>query len=98
MSEHPELKAWKELAAKQLKKRPLEELDWKTPEGILVKPLYTAEDVAGLEHVNHVAAVEFAVEVSVAVPGVSELLDPDAVVFKVDLSIGIEVKQRERNG
>ncbi len=52
MSEHPRLKEWKELAAKQLRGRPLEELDWRTPEGILVKPLYTAEDLEGMEHVN----------------------------------------------
>ncbi len=52
MSEHPRLKEWKELATKQLRGRPLEDLDWKTPEGILVKPLYTAEDLEGMEHVN----------------------------------------------
>ncbi len=52
MSEHPRLKEWKELATKQLRGRPLEELDWKTPEGILVRPLYTAEDLEGMEHVN----------------------------------------------
>ena len=52
MSEHPDLQKWKELAAKQLKKKPLEDLNWKTPEGIEVKPLYTAEDIEGLPHVN----------------------------------------------
>ncbi len=52
MAEHPELLKWKELASKQLKKRPLDDLNWKTPEGIDVKPLYTSEDIAGMEHVN----------------------------------------------
>ncbi len=45
---------WKELAAKQLKGRPLETLDWATPEGITVKPLYTAEDLDKLEHLGSV--------------------------------------------
>ena len=52
MSEHPEFNKWTELATKQLRGRPLEDLNWKTPEGILVKPLYTAEDLEGMEHVN----------------------------------------------
>ncbi len=43
---------WKELAAKQLKGRPIETLDWATPEGITVKPLYTAEDLDKLEHLG----------------------------------------------
>ena len=52
MAEHPGLQKWKELATKQLGKKPLEALNWKTPEGILVKPLYTAEDLEGMPHVN----------------------------------------------
>jgi len=52
MHEHPDLQKWKELATKQLRGRPLEDLDWKTPEGITVKPLYTAEDIQGMPHVN----------------------------------------------
>ena len=52
MAEHPNLQKWKELSTKQLRGRPLEDLNWKTPEGILVKPLYTAEDLEGMEHVN----------------------------------------------
>ena len=52
MSEHPDLQKWKDLAVKQLRGRPLEDLNWKTPEGILVKPLYTEEDLKGMEHVN----------------------------------------------
>lgn len=48
MSEHPKLQEWKELATKQMKGKPVESLDWNTPEGIKVKPLYTAEDLENL--------------------------------------------------
>ena len=37
---------WARLAAKETKGR---DLDWHTPEGITVKPLYTADDVAGVD-------------------------------------------------
>jgi len=36
---------WRDLAEKELRGRALEDLDWMTPEGINVKPLYTAEDL-----------------------------------------------------
>lgn len=52
MAEHPDIQKWRDLAAKQLKKKPLEALNWKSPEGIVVKPLYTAEEVEGLECAN----------------------------------------------
>ena len=52
MADHPDVKQWEELAAKQLRGRPLEDLDWETPEGIKVKPLYTAADLAGMEHID----------------------------------------------
>ncbi len=52
MSEHPDLQNWKKLATKQLRGKPLEDLTWKTPEGINVNPLYTAEDIEGLPHEN----------------------------------------------
>ena len=48
MSEHPKLQEWKELATKQMKGKPVESLDWDTPEGITVKALYTAEDLENL--------------------------------------------------
>ncbi len=41
---------WKKLAEKELRGKPLADLDWQTPEGIRVKPVYTADDIAGLEH------------------------------------------------
>ncbi|SEQ24932.1 methylmalonyl-CoA mutase [Thalassovita taeanensis] len=43
---------WRNLAAKELRGRALEDLTWKTLEGIEVQPLYTEEDVAGLEHLG----------------------------------------------
>ncbi len=52
MSEHPKKKEWVALAIKELKGKSADTLDWVTPEGIKVKPLYTAEDIEGLECVN----------------------------------------------
>ncbi|NNL41948.1 MAG: methylmalonyl-CoA mutase, partial [Desulfobacterales bacterium] len=52
MAEHHDKQKWTDLATKQLRGKPLESLDWETPEGIKVKPLYTAEDLEGMEHVN----------------------------------------------
>ena len=43
---------WEKLAAKELKGRSLDALTWMTPEGIQVKPLYGAEDLEALEHVQ----------------------------------------------
>jgi methylmalonyl-CoA mutase len=40
---------WRALAAQELKGRSPEDLLWQTPEGIAVKPLYTVEDLEGLE-------------------------------------------------
>ncbi|APR53799.1 methylmalonyl-CoA mutase [Sphingomonas koreensis] len=42
MTDKPTLDAWKALSEKEVKGR---DLTWRTPEGIDVKPLYTAEDV-----------------------------------------------------
>ncbi len=43
---------WRENAAKELKGKPVEGLDWETPEGLTVKPLYTAADLEGLAHLD----------------------------------------------
>ncbi|MEX0970178.1 MAG: methylmalonyl-CoA mutase [Paracoccaceae bacterium] len=43
---------WRVLAQKELRGKALDSLNWQTPEGISVKPLYTADDVAGLAHMN----------------------------------------------
>jgi methylmalonyl-CoA mutase len=42
-------KDWEKLAAKELKGADPATLTWTTPEGIAVKPLYTADDLAGIE-------------------------------------------------
>ncbi|MCJ8238061.1 methylmalonyl-CoA mutase [Peteryoungia algae] len=42
---------WQALAEKELK-RPADSLVWETPEGIPVKPLYTADDIAGIDHLD----------------------------------------------
>ncbi|MBR9982262.1 MAG: methylmalonyl-CoA mutase, partial [Desulfatitalea sp.] len=52
MVQKPTIDQWKSLAAKQLKGQSPNSLDWQTPEGITVKPLYTAEDLEQLAHVD----------------------------------------------
>jgi methylmalonyl-CoA mutase len=52
MAEHPEIKKWEDLATKELRGKPLEALNRMTPEGIPIKPLYTAEDLEQMEHVD----------------------------------------------
>ncbi len=42
---------WRKLAEKELTSAP-EALVWHTPEGIDVKPLYTAEDIEGIDHLD----------------------------------------------
>lgn len=46
MTQKPTLSDWNALAAKEVKGR---DLTWHTPEGMAVKPLYTAEDHAGFD-------------------------------------------------
>ncbi len=48
----PKIEAWNRLAKKELNERNAKDLVWQTPEGIPIKPLYTAEDLETLEHVN----------------------------------------------
>lgn len=52
MAQHEKYADWKELAEKQMKGKPIDSLDWDTPEGIKVKALYTQEDLEGMETVN----------------------------------------------
>lgn len=52
MSEHPDRQKWVDLATKELRGKPLDSLERKTPEGINVKPLYSAEDIEDLDAVN----------------------------------------------
>jgi methylmalonyl-CoA mutase len=43
---------WEDLAAAELKDRDVADLTWTTPEGIIIKPLYTAADLESLEAVD----------------------------------------------
>ena len=43
---------WEALAIRELKGATPDSLMWQTPEGIDIKPLYTADDLAGLEHLG----------------------------------------------
>ncbi|MDH5187949.1 MAG: methylmalonyl-CoA mutase [Rhodospirillaceae bacterium] len=49
---------WQDLATGELKGRDVGELNWQTPEGISVKPLYTEDDLSGLEFVNTFPGIE----------------------------------------
>jgi methylmalonyl-CoA mutase len=51
-TEKPNLDDWRALASKDLKGADPESLTWRTPEGIDVKPLYTADDVDGIDHLD----------------------------------------------
>jgi methylmalonyl-CoA mutase len=44
-----DMEAWAKLAQKELRDRPLDSLTWASPEGIAIRPLYTAADLEGLE-------------------------------------------------
>ncbi|HRI18908.1 MAG TPA: methylmalonyl-CoA mutase family protein, partial [Burkholderiaceae bacterium] len=46
------LAEWAKAAARSAPGGDLRVLDWTTPEGIVVKPLYTAADTAGLTHAD----------------------------------------------
>ena len=48
----PDLEAWTTLVEKETRGRTPADLSWRTPEGIDVKPLYTAADLGGLEHLD----------------------------------------------
>jgi methylmalonyl-CoA mutase len=45
-------KDWSAIAAAELRGKPLDDLTWHTLEGIAVKPLYTADDIADLPHMG----------------------------------------------
>ena len=47
------LRAWRERATKEGKGRSPDELIWQTPEGIAVKPLYTAADLDNIDHLGN---------------------------------------------
>ena len=54
----PTLKDWQRAAAKSAPGGDVAALNWVTPEGLTVKPLYTAADLAGLPHANTLPGFE----------------------------------------
>lgn len=59
MTEFPKktLENWQALAVKERKGKSLEGLVWDTPEGIAVKPLYSAEDLKGMSHLDSLPGI-----------------------------------------
>ena len=58
MSQMSDLNKWEELAKKELRGKPLESLTKKTPEGIDIKPLYSAKDLEKVEFINNLPGFE----------------------------------------
>ncbi|WP_457551636.1 methylmalonyl-CoA mutase [Desulfobacula sp.] len=52
MSQMSDLNKWEALATKELRGKPLESLTKKTPEGIDIKPLYSAKDLKNVEYID----------------------------------------------
>ncbi|HPF46363.1 MAG TPA: methylmalonyl-CoA mutase family protein, partial [Emcibacteraceae bacterium] len=51
MTKKPEaLSDWRKLVTGELRGKSPDELNWLTPEGIDVKPLYTADDLSSIAH------------------------------------------------
>jgi methylmalonyl-CoA mutase len=54
----PRREAWRALASSELRGADAEALVWRTPEGIVVEPLYTADDLDALEVVGGLPGIE----------------------------------------
>ncbi|MDR7223622.1 methylmalonyl-CoA mutase [Aminobacter aminovorans] len=57
MTDKPTIDSWKKLAEREIKASP-DTLTWHTPEGIDVKPLYTADDLEGVGHLGTLPGFE----------------------------------------
>ncbi|HMM73660.1 MAG TPA: methylmalonyl-CoA mutase family protein, partial [Rhodocyclaceae bacterium] len=53
-----DLESWRKAAAKAAPGGSLDALDWVTPEGIRVKPLYTRKDLDGLRYTDTLPGFE----------------------------------------
>ena len=53
----PDLAAWAALVEQETRGRTPNDLVWRTPEGIDVKPLYSAADLEGLEHLDSLPGI-----------------------------------------
>ncbi|MEM9279580.1 MAG: methylmalonyl-CoA mutase family protein, partial [Pseudomonadota bacterium] len=54
----PTKRDWLDLASREMKGGDPENLVWQTPEGIPVQPVYTAEDLEGIEHIDSLPGFE----------------------------------------
>ncbi len=54
----PDMEAWKKAASKHAPEGDVAKLNWTTPEGLSVKPLYTAADTADLPHADTLPGFE----------------------------------------
>jgi len=52
------IKEWADLAKKELKGKDSDTLTWKTPEGIDIQPLYSEQDIEGLNHLGGLPGFE----------------------------------------
>lgn len=52
MANSPEYQKWFEMASKQMKGKTPDDMIWKSPEGIAIKPLYEAAEIEGLPTVG----------------------------------------------
>ncbi|WP_378946469.1 methylmalonyl-CoA mutase [Mesorhizobium sp. ANAO-SY3R2] len=57
MTDKPSIESWKKLAEREIKASP-DTLIWNTPEGIDVKPLYTADDVKSIDNLDSMPGFE----------------------------------------
>ncbi|NOX72722.1 MAG: methylmalonyl-CoA mutase [Alphaproteobacteria bacterium] len=48
---------WAELADKELRGKSRSDLNWQTPEGITIKPVYSADDLEGLEQIGEMPGI-----------------------------------------
>lgn len=58
MSDKPNKADWQELAEKELRGKPLSELEGISGGGLKTKPLYTADDLKGIEHLDSLPGLE----------------------------------------
>ena len=55
--DRPGMDEWRALAERELKGAEPDDLTWRTPEGIAVKPLYTRADLDGIDHLGGLPGV-----------------------------------------
>ena len=53
-----QINKWKTLANKELKDKTIDSLNWLTPEDIIIKPLYTENDLENINHLNELPGLD----------------------------------------